>query len=341
MSSPLVSIVIPVRTLTPDLRETLEKLQELDYQNFEVLVFTDGPVAEAFPQTTFIPSGVPTPSEKRNLALKYARGEIIAFLDDDSYPAADWLSNALKYFEDPVVGGVCGPGITPPSDSFLEKASGLVFSSWLASYKAVMRYRATPKTEVDDFPSVNLLIRTEDFQKIGGFIEGFWPGEDTKLCLDLTKGLGKKIIYDPKVLVWHHRRPLFKDHLRQVWRYANHRGYYSRIFPETSRRWIYFVPSLFVLGLVLGPVVWWAVERWGGLGAVGSFVGGAYVATVALYLFLLLWEGASTKNLALGLLTMLGIAATHFAYGFGFLRGLFIRPKLRPHAVQDNNYVGG
>jgi len=338
MSSSLVSIVIPVRTLTSDLRETLEKLQESDYQDFEVLVFTDGPVAEVFPKTTFIPSGVPTPAEKRNLAIKFAKGEIIAFLDDDSYPAKDWLTNALSYFNDSQVGGVCGPGITPPSDSFLEKASGLVFSSWLASYKAVMRYRATPKTEVDDFPSVNLLVRTEDFRKIGGFIEGFWPGEDTKLCLDITKGLGKKIIYDPKVLVWHHRRPLFEDHLKQVWRYANHRGYYSRIFPQTSRRWIYFVPSLFVLGLLGGPLVWWSLGRWGGW---ASFFGGAYVAIVALYLFLLLWEGVATKNFGLGILTMLGIAATHFAYGFGFLRGLFVRPQLRPHAVQNSKYIGG
>jgi len=337
---PMVSIVIPVRTLTPDLRETLTKLRDLDYPNFEVLVFTDGPVAEAFPKTTFISSGVPTPAEKRNLALKYARGEIIAFLDDDSYPDPAWLREAVPYFADSQVGGVCGPGVTPPSDGLLEQASGKVFGSWLASYKAILRYRACPKTEVDDFPSVNLLVRSSDFRQVGGFIEGFWPGEDTKLCLDLTKGLGKKIIYDPKVLVWHHRRALFKDHLKQVWRYANHRGYYSKIFPETSRRLIYLVPSLFVLGLVMGPLASLVLGQIGSMW-LASFLAAVYLGFLALYAFLLLWEGLATRSLVLAPLVMLGIFLTHLAYGFGFLRGLFLRPQLKPHEVRGDTYIGG
>lgn len=47
------------------------------------------------------------------------------------------------------------------------------------------------------------------------------------------------------------------------------------------------------------------------------------------------------KHFGLGILTILGIAATHFAYGLGFLRGLFIRPKLKPHSVKGDSYLGG
>jgi hypothetical protein len=42
-----------------------------------------------------------------------ARGEILAFLDDDAYPADGWLEAAMARFEDPTVCAVGGPGVTP------------------------------------------------------------------------------------------------------------------------------------------------------------------------------------------------------------------------------------
>ena len=55
------------------------------------------------------------------MAIKIAKGEICAFIDDDAYSSEDWLQKAVKYFENPHIVAVVGPGITPPDDSFLEK----------------------------------------------------------------------------------------------------------------------------------------------------------------------------------------------------------------------------
>ena len=49
---------------------------------------------------------------------------------------------------------------------------------------------------------------------------------DTKLCLDIVYELGKKIVYEPKAVVYHHRRRLFKEHLNQISNYALHRDFF-------------------------------------------------------------------------------------------------------------------
>ncbi len=80
----------------------------------------------------------------------------------------------------------------------------------------------------------------------------YWPGEDTKLCMLLTKAEGKRIVYEPEAVVYHHRRALFWGHFRQVWNYAVHRGFFAKRYPDTSLRPQYFVPSTFVVAGALG-----------------------------------------------------------------------------------------
>ncbi len=47
---------------------------------------------------TIIPTGPVGPPLKRDIGAKKAKGEIIAFIDDDAYPRKDWLINAVKNF---------------------------------------------------------------------------------------------------------------------------------------------------------------------------------------------------------------------------------------------------
>ena len=309
--------MIPVKEINDYIMESYEHLLKLDFADFEVIIFPDGDSGVKLSGARIIPTGPMGPAEKRDLALEYAEGEILAFLDDDAYPRADWLKNAVRHFLDRGVGAVGGPAVTPESDSVLQRASGAVFSSRLASSGYTYRYIPERYREVDDFPTVNLFIRKSVFEELGGFDTGYWPGEDTKLCLDITKKLGLKIVYDPEVLVYHHRRALFRPHLEQVSRYAFQRGYFVRAFPETSLKPGYFVPSIFLLftgaGLLLVFVSWTVFAAWAGVMSVYiAALGGASIAAMV-----------RNRDIAVGAVTAPGIFFTHLTYGFHFLKGLF------------------
>ncbi len=325
MNNPLVSIVIITRRLNDYLKQAVSKCLELDYENFEILVLTEEPFAEAFGKTKVLQSRL-APAARRDLGARQAGGEILAFLDDDAYPSKDWLKNAVPYFENQQTAAVCGPGVTPGEDSIRQKASGWISASWLGS--GVLGYRFLPKKKrgVKDFPSMNFLVRKSDFEKAGGFDSGFWPGEDTKLCLDLTKKLGKKIIYDPKILVYHHRRPVLREHLSQNCGYGLHRGYFVKILPQTSRKLFYFLPLVFTLFVLALPIF--------GLFAANlrQPVFKVYFQVLNLYFWAVIltgaWASIKEKNLIIGFWVAIGIFLTHVAYGLCFLRGLLM-PKLK------------
>jgi len=324
-----VSIVIPVKAINDFLRqETIPSILNQSFQNFEIIIITDKACKEKFSKTTIISSWSKTgPADKRDMGVKKAKGEIIAFLDDDSYPDKDWLKKALKNFKkDEKIAGVAGPNITPPHNSLRQKASGYVWSTWLGSGGAgTYRCAVSQRREVDDFPTVNLLVRKKDFLSVGGFDSHYWPGEDTKLCHDLVYKLGKKIIYTPEVLVYHHRREVFKPHLQQIGRYALHRGHFARILPKTSLRLGYLIPSLFVLWLFGGPFLILLLKF--------NFLYLLYLFIISLYVLLLLITAIKVylkeKNLKLAFLVIPSIFVTHLVYGVLFIKGFFLKKLKR------------
>ena len=314
-----VSIIIPCREINSYARESIEHCLSLDYPDFEVLLLPDSEQNIDSLNVRVIPTGPIGPSEKRDLALNHASGEILAFLDDDAYPSECWLREAVKHFKDDEVAAVGGPAVTPPGDSLLQKASGFVYSSFLGSGSLGFRYIPKGQREVDDYPSCNFVIKKSVFQESGGFNTLFWPGEDTKLCLEITNKLHKKIIYDPGVLVYHHRRSLFRPHLRQIWSYAVHRGYFAKKFPQNSRRVSFLLPSLFCLGLLFGIVA----------SLLNPILRMIFLSVIAVYLLVALCSSLQSKDIRITPLMFSGIIITHLTYGTGFIKGLLTRRLAR------------
>ena len=285
----------------------------LDYPDFEILVLPDNSCTFPYPGIKVVPTGAVGPSHKRDIAREYSEGKILAYLDDDTYPHPDWLRNAVKHFDQKEIAAVGGPAVTPPSDGFMQKASGHVYSSFACSGSLVYRYVPRKGREVDDYPTCNFLVRKEVMEELGGFDTSFWPGEDTIACLQITKNLEKKIVYAPDVLVYHHRRKLFNQHLKQVWSYAVHRGYFVKRFPETSRRLTYFMPTLFVMGLIMGSI----------LSILNPIAQVFFLAALSFYFFLITLESLINTKLIMVPVVISGIFSTHVTYGVGFLKGLF------------------
>ena len=324
---PLVSVVIACPGPSRMLEQCLASLESQSYRNFEVIVLPDGggeSVAGPSPCVRVFPTGKVRPAEKRNLGIEKANGEIVAFIDDDAYPDAHWLEYAVKYFGDPSIGAVGGPGVTPPDDPYLAKIGGRVYDNILVSGNYRYRYRAGGvRRDVDDYPSCNLLVRADILRRIGGYRTDFWPGEDTLLCKDIIDG-GSRIVYDPWVIVNHHRRAILGPHLRQLGRYAFHRGYFVKRYPSNSLHLGYFIPSAFVLYIVLRAALFAVplpelMPAWL-FCALQGFVSIPMLA----YLALLFLTTASLNPLT-WILTACAVFMTHVTYGVRFVQGLCAR----------------
>jgi GT2 family glycosyltransferase len=317
-----VSIIIAVKTWQKNLESCVAACQDLDYPDFEIIILPDllnkdclrqnNGHLDAKQRIKIIPTGPISPPKKRDMGINYAIGEIFGFIDDDAYPKKDWLKNAIVNFQDERVAAVAGPAVVPPDDNLRQKASNTVYESILVSGPYTYRYLPQKRREVADYPSCNFFIRKAIMQELGGFNTNFWPGEDTKLCLDIVYKLGKKIIYDPKVLVYHHRRPLFLPHLKQIANYALHRGFFVKKYPQTSLKLSYFIPSLFLSAVIFASFLALIIPSFKLI----------YFLGVTSYFSLVLIFSIS-KELQLIPLVFFGIIFTHLCYGFYFLKGLF------------------
>lgn len=317
-TGPRFSLIVACPGDSTVLRRLIEALTHQTYRNFEVIFLPDRLLVRPEVNYRFriLATGAVRPARKRNMGAAIATGDVLVFIDDDAYPREDWLATAAARFTDSAIHALGGPGLTPPEDPPAAQLSGAIFASPLVSGNFRCRYFIQgPLRRVEDFPSCNLFVRRAIFEEIRGFREDFWPGEDTLLCADIQRQ-GYTLWYEPRAVVYHHRRPVFGPHLRQVGRYALHRGYFARRIGLNSRRLSYMIPSFFVLGLVFGvpvclllPCLWWV-----------------YVPVVAAYALLTaadaLLESSSFRQ---ALLFWIGLVATHVWYGIRFIQGVISR----------------
>ncbi|HEX5369237.1 MAG TPA: glycosyltransferase [Dehalococcoidia bacterium] len=127
------------------------------------------------------------PATARNIGWRAARGSIIAFTDDDAYPADRfWLSQGYRWFEDGDVNAVGGavlvPSDHPPTDF----------------------QRNVKELERGEFLTCNAFYRRSALESVGGFDERFTAPfrEDSDLQYRV-EALGGRMITDPRLLVVH------------------------------------------------------------------------------------------------------------------------------------------
>jgi len=319
------SIVIPVKAVNDYIRETVSYIQKITCTDWELLIIPNENEKNEWPDDIRISihaSGKYGPGFKRDLGARKATGSILVFLDDDSYPDSNLLKVANKYFDDNNVIAVGGPAITPESNSFWQHVSGAVFLGRLTGGFPERYVPVGESHEIDDWPTVNLMVNREDFLSVGGFDCDYWPGDDTWLCLKLKK-TGKKMIYAPDMIVWHHRRAGLLRHLKQIGAYGLHRGYFARHFPETSFRLKFFLPTafaIFVLTTIL-TLIWFQNQL-----VIWSLMIGWIVYGFALLTGL--YESFKYEKFFVLIATLIYIPPTHFYYGIRFLWGFVKTDKL-------------
>lgn len=223
---PSASVIVCTYNGSRYIRRTLEALRQLDYPDCEIIIVDDGStdgVAEIAAEFPFrlIRTENRGLSSARNTGFQAARGEIIAFIDDDAFPDPHWLQYLARTLADGHA-GAGGPNLPVPGD-------GRVAQCVNAS-PGNPTHVLLSDSIAEHIPGCNMAYWKWALDAVGGFDQQFRvAGDDVDLCWRLQE-LGLTLGYSPAAQVWHHRRGT----VRAFWRQQRN---YGRAEADLERKW--------------------------------------------------------------------------------------------------------
>ncbi len=213
----LISVVICAHT--PDRwSETcaaVESVRAQSFQSREIIVVVDhhpalhASLAAALPDVRVVENreerGL---SGARNTGVSIARGDVVAFLDDDAVADPDWLKFLADSYADPVVMGVGGlilPSWQRPRPSWFPSEF-----DWVVG----CTYRGMPgsRAPVRNLLGASASFRRDAFELAGGFRNGIGRSaarrpfgcEETEFCIRLSqRSPGSVFLFDDRAVTWH------------------------------------------------------------------------------------------------------------------------------------------
>jgi glycosyltransferase involved in cell wall biosynthesis len=192
---PLVSVIIPVYNDAERLKTCLLALEKQSFpkDQFEVIVVNNNPNENLPPLISAVDLNLVYLDEKkpgsyaaRNLALKHAQGEVLAFTDSDCIPDVNWLSNGLNCLNsDPKIGVVAG------AINLFFKAATLTLTEIYEKHTAFNQMESANSgfnTTANWFSTKKMVVDA------GGFEEGLKSNGDSILSHKIFK-MGYQIKY--------------------------------------------------------------------------------------------------------------------------------------------------
>lgn len=172
-------------------------------------------------------------SRARNAGWRAAKGEIVAFTDDDCYPQHDFVDEVWRNF----------------SESDLGYLGGKILLFDPLDYPITIQPRASrlaiaPQSYLRPgfIQGANMAVRRDVIERLGGFDEVLgagtpYPSEDVDL-LSRASAAGWLGAYDPRPVVFHHHRRRTIEQIKALRRtYGLGRGaYFMKCMLDATRR---------------------------------------------------------------------------------------------------------
>ncbi len=202
----------------------------------------------------------------RNIGLAHASGEIIAFVDDDSFAQPDWAERLLDtYRTNPDIGGAGGRAVrreeqlNDPIDPHQTKfgvlrPDGMIGGAWSVD--------CGRELDVEHLQGCNMSFRREVLAELGGLRDEY-PGpevrEETDLCFRVRR-LGRRLVYNPKAVVLHIGAPKPQgarfDFRYEYFSRQNHVYLLIRNFGFAPIVWRYLLSSVAMDSRLYGAQFW-------------------------------------------------------------------------------------
>lgn len=237
---PMFSVVVCTYNGGHRMRACLWALQELDYPHYEIIVVDDGSIDDTaevvgrFSDIRFIALDHGGLSAARNRGAEEARGEIIAYTDDDCEPDAGWLTWLAHEFNR---GGwdACGGPNLPPIPTGRDHLDH-IDEAVVASAPGAPSHVLLNDVEAEHLPGCNLVVKKEALMKIGGFDVNYWvAGDDLDFCWRL-RGAGYRMGFCGAAFVWHRRRTSLFRYFKQQYGYGKAEALLMRDHPDKFKR---------------------------------------------------------------------------------------------------------
>jgi GT2 family glycosyltransferase len=140
-------------------------------------------------------------SAARNLAMQYASGDYFVFIDDDAiwHEPSD-VARLIAHFETNLQCGAASARSLDPQGQLITVDLPHPNKSYISN--------VTTAIEIPYFYTVGLALRAKIVEQVGGYPEHYFHlMDEPDLSLRLVNA-GYRIIYDPSVIVYHHRSKL-------------------------------------------------------------------------------------------------------------------------------------
>lgn len=227
-NEPLISIIIPTKGNIKLLKGCIESIEDKSsYKNYEIIVVDNSKNEEVRKYLGGLKHRVLSYDKPfnfakiNNLAITYARGAHLVFLNDDTQVISqNWMEKMLEHSVKPMV-GVVGALLFYLNDT-IQHAGVLIGIGGITSHafeglqRNALGYKGLVQTvrECSAVTGACMMIKKSLFTQLGGFDEKLaFSFNDIDLCLRLREK-GYLVIYTPQAQLYHHgtaSRPYTED----------------------------------------------------------------------------------------------------------------------------------